>query len=90
MDNYTAEFETIVGIIRVFPPGKTFDDPFSWCCTIKRIDKETCEFCGVLKAPTISELKAVIQILKEAGFKKARWLRIKNGKYEWKEFDSQR
>lgn len=86
--SHTAEFETLVGILRIFPPGKTFEDNFSWCCTIKRIDHDTCELCGVLKAPTLSECKAMYRALKEAGFKKAKWLRIVDGKHVWHEFQA--
>lgn len=90
-ENYTAEFETIVGMVRIFPENKEktqtseFDN-WSWCCTLKRIDSITCEICGVLRSPIKDEWKSIIELLKNFGFKKARWLRIVDGKHIWKEY----
>lgn len=71
-----AEFEMIAGVVRVFLPGKTYGDKYEWSATIRYLDSETVEILGIVRAPTISEWRAVERCCKQNKVKRVMFYRI--------------
>lgn len=71
----TASIEWLAGVVRVWPTGKRYGDPYLWCATIRVIDLETVEIMGAMTAPELSEWRAIQAELLRLGFKRARWTR---------------
>ena len=73
-----AEFENLSGIIRIFEDGKNYGDEYGWAVTVRYLDKETVEFLGITKAPTISQWRAIEDCCREEGIKTIVFYRILN------------
>lgn len=56
-----AEIEPIVGIIRVWLPGKVYGDPYEWCATVRYLKKDTIEILGYTKKVSKECWKAIIK-----------------------------
>ena len=54
-----AHLEPVVGILRLYEDGKTFGDEYVWSATLKWVDSETVEICGVDKTVTVEIWKTV-------------------------------
>ena len=74
----TADLEPLVSLIRIFPDGGRYGDPYSYCATIRHLDRETVEIIGALRAPTPGEWRAIRVALAGAGITKATFMRIKD------------
>jgi hypothetical protein len=62
-----GHLETIAGILRVFPDGQRYGDPYTWCATVRFLSRDTVEICGALRAPMPSEWRAIREALAAAG-----------------------
>jgi hypothetical protein len=65
----TAHLEVIGGLIRVFPEGKSFGDPYEYAITIRTLSHDKVEVLGTLTSPTPSQWRAIQECLKSNGFK---------------------
>lgn len=65
----TAHLEVLSGLIRVFPEGKKFGDPYEYAITIRTLTHDKVEFLGAIEAPTPSQWRAIYKCLKENGIK---------------------
>lgn len=74
-----ADLQPLVSLIRIFPEGGQYGDPYTYCATIRHLDRETVEIIGALRAPTPSEWRAIRVALADAGVTKAMFMRIKDG-----------
>lgn len=64
-----AHLEIIGGLIRVFPEGQSFGDPYEYAVTLRTVSVDKVEMIGVTASPTPSQWRAIYQCLKEHGFK---------------------
>lgn len=71
----TAELEPLVSVLRVFEDGQAYGDPYSWCCTVQWLDRHTVQLCGVLKAPTPTQWRAIDTALARLGVTHVRFER---------------
>ena len=78
------------GILRIYENGKSFEnkDPYLWCCTVTLVDMP--ELCGITVPPTRKIWRAIVRTMKNAGHKKARFIRYRNGKREVHVFTADR
>ena len=74
-----ADLEHLASVIRVFPDGCKYGDPYTFCAAVRHLDRETVEIVGALRSPTPSEWRAIRAALVEAGIIKAVFTRIKDG-----------
>ena len=74
-----AELQPLVGVLRVFPDGGKYGDPYSFCATVHHLDQETVEIIGAMRAPKPSEWRAIRECLRKTRVKMAIFTRIKNG-----------
>jgi hypothetical protein len=74
-----ASLEHLASVIRVFPDGGEYGDPYTFCATIRHLDRETVEIVGALRSPTPSEWRAIRAALAKGGIIKAMFTRIKDG-----------
>jgi hypothetical protein len=74
-----ANLEHLASILRVFPDGSSYGDPFSWSATLRWIAPDTVEVCGAMRAPTPSEWRAIRECLVSLGVTTAVITRHKAG-----------
>ena len=75
-----GHLEPLVSVIRIFQDGDEYGDKYTWCGTVKHIDSKTIEVVAVMRAPVLSELRAIKKTFREQGYKSIHITRIKNGK----------
>jgi len=75
----TADLEPLTSLIRVFPDGGRYGDPYTFCATLRHLDRKTVEIVGALRAPTPGEWRAIRTALAGAGITEATFVRIKDG-----------
>lgn len=84
-------FRFRVGLIRVWAketaPGLKNKEPYLFACTIKHVDKDTVELLGVDSKVTIYIFKQLTKTISNNGYKKAFWIRYKDGKKTKVEFN---
>lgn len=73
-----AELEPLTALVRVFEPGDSYGQPYSYVATIRWLDPDTAEVMGVLQAPTPAQWRAIRKALKQAGVRRAIIQRIKH------------
>jgi len=73
-----ADVEFIAGVIRVWDGG-SYGDPYRWAATVRWIDRTQVEILGVTSAPTVAELRAILQQFNQLGVERVVFKRIKNG-----------
>lgn len=71
------------GVLRVHAAGEGYGDPYDWCCTVEAIGKLAI-LRGVLAAPSPSQWRAMVDALREAGFARARWVRVGRRVVDWR------
>lgn len=64
-----AQFESQTIIVRVFADDCDYGDPYNWVAMATRVAPETLEFAGAMRAPTVTEWRAVMQECKRLGYK---------------------
>jgi hypothetical protein len=74
-----ADLEHLASVIRVYPNGGKYGDPYTFCAAVRHLDRESVEIVGALRSPTPSEWRAIRAALVEAGIVKAMFTRIKDG-----------
>lgn len=58
------------GIIRVFDDAARYGEPYLYSMTFKVLDDPQCvEFVGATRAPTFSQLRAIVQELRSRGIR---------------------
>lgn len=57
-----------IWILRVFSKDQEYGDPYDWCATAVRVNEQTVEIRGALRAPTPSEWRAMYRM-----FRKVEW-----------------
>lgn len=62
-----AHIEPIAGVARVFEAGKVWGDSFVWSCALRWRNFTEVEVLGVTKAPTVSQMRALVDALRAAG-----------------------
>jgi hypothetical protein len=65
----TAHIETIGGVIRVFPEGKKYGDPYEYSAAFRTLAHDKVEVIGILNSPSPSQWRAIKKCLRENGFK---------------------
>lgn len=80
---WKAHVEYISAVLRVFPQGCSYGDPYEFACTLRWVDNRTVEMVGVDKSPTVSMYRPIFDILCEQGVEKLIFWR----KGRLKEFD---
>lgn len=84
---YYAEFEHISSLIRVWPEGQKYGDPY-WGIAIRQINKYEVELLLQQQKITIDIWKAVIEVCKKEGIKRILAVTYPNGsednpKHKW-------
>lgn len=74
-----AELQPLVSVLRVFPDGGKYGDPYDFCTTVRHLDQATVEIIGAMRAPKPSEWRAIRECLIKAKTTTAIFIRIKNG-----------
>lgn len=87
----SASAEEIRGgiAIRIHAPGGSLGDPYDWHCVATRDprDPEVAVIHLAPRAPTRAEIRALTRALREHGFRRARWERMRGGRvHETREF----
>lgn len=77
-----AEMEFISSIIRIFEDGKGYGDPYEFSATIRWITPRRVEIIGILRAPKLSEWKAMNNCLRSHGVEDVIINKVKYGKME--------
>lgn len=70
------------GVLRVHPENGVFGDKYSWCCTVEPFD-DLAMLHGTMAAPTTAEFIAIFDVLRLAGYKRVRWVRIDGRVKDW-------
>lgn len=65
----TAHMEVISGLIRVFPKGNSYGDPYEYAITVRALSHDKVEIIGATASPTPSQWRAIYKCLKSHGFK---------------------
>lgn len=65
---HTCHLEIISGILRVFPEGLAYGDPYIYSCCLKGISPTDCEIVGALRSPTLTEAHAIKTCLIKHGY----------------------
>jgi hypothetical protein len=74
--------EPISSILRIFEDGAGYGDPYEFSATIRWITPSRVEILGVLRAPKLSEWKAINNCLRSHGVKDILINKAKDGKME--------
>jgi hypothetical protein len=67
-----AKLEIFSGMVRLWRDGATMRDRYEAAFTIRAVDEDTAEICGVTTPPTRQQLWAVIGELRKRGFTRLR------------------
>lgn len=75
-----ASYENAVGIIRAGNKHTGFGSPYTFSCVVVSTDFDTAFIKGAIGYLGREEMRAIVECLKQAGFKFAEWERTrKNG-----------
>lgn len=75
----TAHIQPLSGIIRVFDDKKAYhQDDYEWCGTLRWIDDNTVELLGIIKPPTLSQVRAIKKTCIDMGIEKLIFQRLRN------------
>jgi len=77
-----AEMEPISSILRIFEDGKGYGDPYEFSATVRWVTPKKVEILGVLRAPKLSEWKAIRRCLLSYGVEEILINKAKDGKME--------
>ena len=67
--DWDCHVEPVASILRVFNPGETYGKPYVFACTMRWIDNETVELCGVDQPPKLSMMRPIGQACADLGAK---------------------
>lgn len=71
-----GHLEPLAAVLRI---GGAYGEPYTWAATIRFITPTEVEVVGVTEAPTPDERRAIREVLKSHGIKKAFYVRHKDG-----------
>ena len=74
-----VHIEPLVSLIRVFPEGASYGEPYSWCGTLRYHNRQTAEVIGVMRAPTPDEWRAIKAALGAIGIDEVLFTRMRSG-----------
>lgn len=59
----TAHLQPLAGVLRVFDTNKKYgEDPYEWAASVRWLNDHQVEILGVLKAPSLSQWRAIKQL----------------------------
>lgn len=80
MHDFVAHVEPVSSVLRVFVNDKNYGDEYLWCCTVRWINVEKVELCGVTEFPNLSFRHAIGKALWDIGVKEVFFVRKFGGK----------
>lgn len=69
-----GHIENLAGVLRI---GGAYGEPYTWSASVRYLSPKKVEVMGAIRSPTLSERKAIGEVLKQYGIDEAVYYRMR-------------